>query len=206
MFLALRIPNKSTTVKSIFKIKTFGEYIITNYHKPVGKCISETSLENILQYLEKEYLFCSRIFQNKKAAFIRIHYSHKEYNSECLTLINKKGNISNHFFLYHMKKRSTPNPEAVLFHELAHALHVQCFGDVTKVPDYIIDILQDLCFPIIKQMDNNSQSELFADVLSVGLMYQSPYEKFILFKEIHPDVRNIFKMLVEKMIEKIKVN
>jgi hypothetical protein len=82
-----------------------------------------------------------------------------------------------------MKKKDSITPEAVLFHELGHALHARRFGDVAKVPDDIIELLQNPCFPNFKQMDPMEQSEFFADVLSVGLMYQTPYEKHDIYKK-----------------------
>jgi hypothetical protein len=202
MYLASAIPAKTSTVKTINGIKTFGEYILSHYTKPVGKCITESSLKNILQFLDKEYSFSSKVFSNGKARFIRLHNSHKDYNSECLIAENKRG-LVNHFFLYHMKEKDSLNPEAVLFHELGHALHTQRFGNVTKVPDNIIKMLQDLCFPNLSQIGAVEQSELFADVLSVGFMYQTPYEKYDIYKEINIGDKKVFKLLVEKMIESL---
>ena len=203
MYMALLIPAETSTVKTINGIRTFGEFILSNFTKPVGECISESSLEDILQYLDNEYSFSSKVFSNEKAAFIRMHNSHKIYNSECLTL-GKGKNIINHFFLYHMKKKDSIKPEVVLFHELGHALQAKRFGDVSKVPDNIIDILT-LWFPDLKQLNAAKQSELFADVLGFGLMYQTPYEKYLddSYEKIHPDDKKSFKMLVEKIIENI---
>jgi hypothetical protein len=93
----------------------------------------------------------------------------------------------------------------VLFHELGHAIHAQCFGDVTKVPDNIIDMLQKKCFPHLKQIEAAEQSEVFADVLSVGLMYQTPYEKYDSAKYIHQDDKMAFKVLVETILKNVTV-
>jgi hypothetical protein len=202
MCVALILPKKTSTVKSIIRIKTLGEFILSHYTKPVGKCISEESLRNILQYLDKEYLFTSKVFSNRKAVFIRLKNSHKEYNSECLTTEGGNG-ISNHFFLYHMKEKEAFSPEEVLFHELGHALHVQCYGDISRVPNDIIEKLNDLCFPDLKQLDPAEQCELFADVLGLGLMYQTPFEEIDLYKEIHINDKKEFKMLAEKIIKSI---
>ena len=72
MFLAIRMPKKKSAVKTIMEIKAFGEFIISNYRKPVGECISEKSLENVLTFLEKEYLYCSKIFSNEPLAKLLI--------------------------------------------------------------------------------------------------------------------------------------
>jgi len=206
MYLALLIPAKKSTVKTINEIKTFGEFILSNFTKPVGECISEASLVDILQYLDKKYSFSSKVFSNGKAAFIRIHNTHKVYNSECLALGEGKDSI-NHFFLYHMKEKGSLKPEVVLFHELGHALHTQCFGDVRKVPDDIICKLKTLGFSGIDKLDAPTQSELFADVLGFGLMYQTPYEKYLndSYNKIQPDDKMAYKMLVENIIENLTV-
>jgi len=201
-YLALFTPEKTSAAKSLNNIIKFGENLILQFTKPIGKLITESSIENILQFLEKEYLFTSKVFSKSEAIFILINNSHKIYNSECLILNNDEYN-RNLFFLYHMKKKKSISPEAVFFHELGHALHAQYSGDVKKVPDDIINFLQVLCFPRLKQVDNEEQSELFADVLSVGLMYQTPYEKFDSYKTIHQNDKKEFKNIVEKIIESL---
>lgn len=52
MYLALAIPKADSPVKSLKKIKSFGELILANYTKPIGKALSKASLENILQFLD----------------------------------------------------------------------------------------------------------------------------------------------------------
>jgi hypothetical protein len=104
MYLASRIPSEKSTVKSIHEIRAFGEYILSHFTQPVGKCISKSSLNDILNYLDKHLSLSNKIFPNDQALFIRIPYSHTKYNSECLTAINKR-DIAPRFFLYHMKKR-----------------------------------------------------------------------------------------------------
>jgi hypothetical protein len=184
MFLGLRIPKQTSTVKSINEIRAFGEFILSNFTHPIGECISESSLKEILHYLDEEYKFSTKVFSNKKSCFIRMNNSNKDYNSECLTAKNMDGtDVINHFFLYRMKEKDSISPEAVLFHELGHALHAKCFGGIDKLPNNIIEILQDLCFPEIKTLDSEIQNELFADVLGIGLMYQTPYEKYDVFKD-----------------------
>ena len=199
-YLNLFIPEFTSTVKTIKELKIYGESLLSKFIKPVGKSISANSLENIMQFLDKEYNFSSKVFSKAEAVFLILHNTNTIYNSECLCLNDNKFN-RNLFFLYHMKKKKSISPEAVLFHELGHALHAQYSGDVKNVPDNIIDILQDLCFPKIKQITKEEQSELFADVLGVGLMYQTPYEKMDHYNEIHHSDKKAFKTIVEKIIE-----
>ena len=199
-YLSLFIPQITSTVKTINEIRVFGESLTSKFIEPVGRCVSESSLECILNFLDSEYSFSSKVFSKSEAVFLILHNTHKVYNSECLS-INDNEHSRNLFFLYHMKKVRTISPEAVLFHELGHALHAQYSGDVKKVPDNIIDILHNLCFPDIKQIDASEQSELFADVLGLGLMYQTPFDKYDHYKKIHPKDKKAFKTIVEKIID-----
>lgn len=205
MFLGLRIPKQMSTVKSINEIRAFGEFILSNFARPVGECISESSLKEILHYLDEEYNFSTKVFSNRKSYFIRMNNSNKDYNSECLTAKNIDGtDVINHFFLYHMKEKDSISPEAVLFHELGHAIHAKCFGGIDKLPKNIIEILQNLCFSKIKTLDSEIQNELFADVLGIGLMYQTPYEKYDVFKDnLSKNQKKALKIMVEKIIETI---
>jgi len=202
MFLALRIPKKKSTVKTIKEIKSFGEFILSNYKKPVGKCITERSLKDILQYLEKEYLYCTKIFSNNGAYFIRLHNTHKNCNSECT--IAKKDNKIVNYFLYHMIKKKSITPEAGLFHELGHAIHIKAYGDVNIIPNEIIDILKDIGFPKIKELDINTQSEIFADVLGVGLMYNSPFSIYDVYNEIEMRVKELYNKFALLLFNNIK--
>ncbi|HBE04974.1 MAG TPA: hypothetical protein DCY85_00610 [Firmicutes bacterium] len=201
MFMALSLPSGKTPVKSLKDIRTFGERILAHYMKPG---ISRASLESILQYLDEEYSFLSKVFSKQKAAFILMPYSHKDYNSECL-IVGAGENVVQHFFVYHMREKgeTAPNPEAVIFHELGHAMHARCYGNIAQVPENILCVLQEICFPRIKQLSAADQCEVFADILSMGLMYQTPFEKYDLFQQIHPDIKAAFKLIVEKLLSRL---
>ena len=202
MYITLALPGEKAPAKSLNEIRSFGEQILAHYTKPIGKGILKASLESILQYLDEQYSFSSKVFDKQKAAFILMPYSHRDYNSECLMIDTGEG-IIQHFFLYHMREKgkTVPSPEAVLFHELGHAMHARRFGDITQVPDNILDLLQSICFAKIKQIGTAEQCEVFADVLSVGLMYQTPFKKYDPFDYIHPDDKAVFKMVAEKLLE-----
>ena len=199
-YLYLFAPKKTSTVKTLNKINAYGKSLLEKFKKPIGKRISEDTINNVLQFLDEKYSFSSKVFSKSEAVFLLLHNTHKTFNSECLS-INDNEHNRNLFFLYHMKKKNGISPEAVFFHELGHAIHAQYSGDVKKVPDNVIDILEKLCFPKIRECDNEEQSELFADVLSVGLMFQTPFEKYDSYKTIHNDDKKVFKAIMENIIE-----
>jgi hypothetical protein len=60
-------------------------------------------------------------------------------------------------------------------------------------------------FPNLKQSNADEQMEIFADVLSVGLMQQTPYEKYDLYKKVHPDDKVAFKELIETLLKNITI-
>jgi len=204
VYLAMAIPAETTPIKFLNAIRTFGEYILSNYTKPIGKAISKQSVISIMDYLDEQYHFSEKVFSRQKAAFVLMPCSHRMYNSECL-VIGTETDVIQHLFLYHMRsrERSAPNPEAVFFHELGHALYVRYYGTIEKVPDNIIDSLQQLCFPGIKNLSTSDQCEVFTDVLSVGLMYQTPFEKYDFFSAMHPDDKAVFKKISETLLDRL---
>ena len=204
MYIALAIPGESSPVKSLNAIRQFGREITTQYTKPKGARISKEILESILQYLYQHYSFAAKVFNNQKPIFLLLPYSHLQYNSQCL-IIDDGTKIVQHIFLYNMREKGNDiiNPEAVLFHELGHALQARCFGNITAVPPDILDLLEQLCFPTIKHLNQAAQCEVLADVLSIGLMYQTPFEKYDRFQQIHQDDKAAFKLIVEKLIANI---
>jgi len=157
-----------------------------------------------MDYLDEKYRFSEKVFSKQKAAFILMPCSHHLYNSECLIAGTGTDAIL-HLLLYHMRsqERSVPKPEAVFFHELGHVLHARCYSTIEKVPDNIIDLLQQICFPGIKKISTSDQCEVFADVLSVGLMYQTPFEKYDFFSAIHPDDKAAFKKISETLLDQL---
>jgi hypothetical protein len=47
-----------------------------------------------------------------------------------------------------------------------------------------------------------TKCEVFADILGVGLMCQTPFERYDFFKQIHSDDKAAFKLIVEKLLAK----
>lgn len=207
LFLLINLPSQHTPVKSLKTIETFGEKILTKYTSPIGSGISKNQVEEIMTYLNKEYEFSRKVFKDKKAMFLLLNNSHVEFNSECRIAISQEGQIIQHLFLYHMRSNDINMlfPESVLFHELGHALHARLVKSIpNEVPPKILDFLETLCFPTIKFLTPSQQCEVFADVISIGMMYNSPFSIYDPFPEIHEDDKKIFNMLFKKIISFIK--
>lgn len=117
----------------------------------------------------------------------------------------KRRKIFPHFFLYCLtnKRPDAKTPEAVLFHELGHAIHARWTKDSRVIPPKIVQFLKDLCFPQFDTLPPDQQSEVLADILSVGLMYKSPFAQHDAFSYIHPDDKAVFRELVERILKRI---
>lgn len=201
MLIAMLMPPQTSPVKTLNSIKEFGNSIIKDYKKPIGKAVSEKNVRTILNYLDDRYAFSRKVFSNKKAIIALLDYSNSTYNSHCFITGNGK-DISQHLFLYHMKENSKEmqSPESVFFHELGHALHARYHESLDNVPQKILEYLKQLCFPTIDSVTCEQQCEIFADILSIGMMYDSPFSKYDPFFSMHDSDKKIFNEIVEKMI------
>lgn len=204
MYLALAIPEQSSPLKTIKAIKEFGENILSHYVHPVGPKINENQINEIVIYLDENYNFLNKVFPTRKPIFVLLDYSNVDYNSECMVTYSKT-EMNQYLLLYHMNSiaEDMPTPEAVFFHELGHALHARYTGNMKVVPQKIIDFLKDLCMPNIDTITPIQQCEVFVDILSAGMMFDSPFAKHDPFLDIHEDDKKIFKMLFEKLIDQI---
>lgn len=51
---------------------------------------------------------------------------------------------------------------------------------IAQVPENVLDVLQEICFPRTKRFIVDDQCEIFADVLSMSLRYQTSIDKIII--------------------------
>jgi hypothetical protein len=200
MYILFAIGAGHPPVKTIGNIKQAANHILANYTEPVGEIISKATVSEIMERLDSKYSFSEKVFRRDNIIFAIIPHSHREFSSECMIADTNVPVVC----LYHMSERGVrqkANPIAVFFHELGHVLHIRYFGGPFRVPDYVLNLLSDLCFPTIKEVTKSEQNEIFADVLSIGLMQGTGYEEYDLFKEFHPDDKQVFKTIVEKLIQ-----
>ena len=99
MYLALTMPTQGTPVKTLKSIGDFGEEIIKNYSRPVGKRITKATVIKIMSYLDVNYHFSEKVFSDRKAIILLLDYSNNVYNSECLIWITEK-EVIQHLLLY----------------------------------------------------------------------------------------------------------
>lgn len=201
-YIYLTLPAKTTPVKSLNNIQKFAEHMTNDFSKSIGKHISVENFLKILNYLNKKYDFSKKIFFNEKTTFFILNVSNKNFNNETL-FSGTDENLSQHFFLYAMNQNGVNEnvaPEAVLFHEFGHALHAKYTGDINIIPKETISTLKENCFPTIDSLSSKIQAEILADILSVGLMFDSPFEKYDYFQIMHKDNKKLFKEIAENFL------
>ncbi len=198
-FMYLSMPRKETPVKTLKKIGELSLQIQNDFYSPIGEAIGKNKVQKIMSYLIAKYNFADKVFADKPAIICLLEYSNKNYNSECLVL-KTDSSLSQHFFLYHLNHNCNVNPIAVFFHELGHALHARYSGSLDVIPSNIISLLKRTCMPKIEELPDYQKAEILADVFSMGLMFESAYEKYDCFTTIHSDDKKVFKLMVEKIL------
>jgi hypothetical protein len=208
-YVLLSVYPQDTPTKSLRNIQKTAEYMIGSFTSPVGEHIKMKVVEDILKYLDLKYDFSKKIFKDCKALFAIIDVTKKLYDSECMIAPNDDDKLTFRFFLYCMTKEVGISPEAVLFHELGHAIHARYTGDINIFPKDIIlpkDMMK-LCGWEIAMISPQKQqevlTEVLADVLSIGLMLESPFEKYASFTSIQVEDKRECKKMVESMLSSI---
>lgn len=199
-FLCLSLPSQKSPVKTLREIQKFAMELKDNFCEPIGDKIKKETIQEIMEYLNSKYEFANKVFRDRRAIMCLLDYSNKKYNSECLVL-EKSGIVIQNLFLYHTNKSSNVHPIAVFFHELGHALHARYSGSLSIIPEQIIFFLKNLCMPKIEELSDADKAEVLADIFGIGLMFNSPFDEYDFFKEIHVKDKEMFNRLIVKMME-----
>lgn len=202
-YLFLMLPKKDTPVKTLQNIRVFADDLIHTFTAPAGYHIDPEKVAKIMEYLDEKYSFSEKVFSDGAAFFLVFNVSSRDVDSHCV-ITGKEPKIIPYFLLYSNREVSKHiSPEAVLFHELGHAIHARFTGHLDIIPEEILLFLKDLCFPDILSLSTSELCENFANILSIGLMHDSPFDEFDHFDYIHPDDKKMFKKLVEMILNKL---
>lgn len=201
-YLAMTLPPLGTPHRTLQKIKKSAEFTKKYVCESIGEGITEKRVREIMDAMDHKYRFTELVFGGKKAMICLLDYSHTGYDSEFLTMADEDG-MSHHMVLFHMNENIIIDPEAVFFHELGHALHARYTGSLNRLPEDIIGILEDTCMPQISSLKDSEQMEIIADVLGMGLMYESGFEEYDNFPEIQKNDKSFFHDIVVRMFELI---
>lgn len=197
-YLYLRLYSLGTLSVEDFieNVRKIGNSIKNEFTKKANtNIISVKKLNSILSYLDEKYnFFCG--FETIE--FSIMEYENKKYNS--LLLIEKEAEMSYNFFFFNVKGEIAP--EYVVFHELGHFLHSKCTNGKLNLINEIYEPLKNAGMDI-KNTTSYEQKEFIADILATGLMYQSPYEKYIPFNFLE-EHKLLFKEIAEKIANNLK--
>ena len=199
-YLFLMLPQISSPVKSLQNIKVFANDLIHSFTASTGNHIDPDKVSKIMKYLDEKYSFSEKVFSDGPASFLIFNLTSHEVDSHCVITV-RGSKIIPCFLLYSNREVSKHiSSEAVLFHELGHAIHARFTGNFDFIPEEILLFLKNLCFPDILSHPISEISENFAHILSIGLMYDSPFAEYDHFDYIHPDDKKMFKKLVEMIL------
>ncbi|MGL4902417.1 MAG: hypothetical protein ACRC3I_05050, partial [Cetobacterium sp.] len=70
-----------------------------------------------------------------------------------------------------------------------------------SIPKPFLEIIKIFGFERIEELEEEQQCEVFADILSMGLMLDSPFEKHDIFTPIHRKHKEAYKELVKQIFK-----
>lgn len=202
LYIVLTMPVRKKPKQTLKELENYAKEQLTLCKEGRGYKVSEKIIKEILQYLNEKYQFFEKVFKSTKVAFLILDIKNQNYTSQCLTLKFKEGFCFAFFFyLISDEWKTNRTAEEDVFYVLSLALITQFTGEVNEIPDKFIKLLKDSCIPEIEKLDKDSQKSILATLLSVGLMYGSPFQKFDTNNYIQEDEKKIFNTLVTKMLE-----
>ena len=200
-YLFSTMPRNTRSVASTLSaIEEYAHNLLSDFSAPVGPVIASDSVTSIVEYLNKEYDFCRKVFGDQTGRFIILNSTHKEMDASFAVQPNMRGQIPLFFLYAHREECKDLSPESVLFHELGHAIHLLLTGDFDVIPSQLICDLEALCFPGIASAPVSDQRELLAEVFSVGLMRGSPFQQFDGFDYMEEIVKDVFSRAVKVLL------
>lgn len=170
--------------------------IVNNFYKDdIPNVISQEKLEEILSYLDNKYEFLEKF---NPFIYSIIEYKSKNYDSLLgVRRFPDKGEFEYNIFLFDVKDNKSP--VYIFFHELGHYIHSNITNRKLYIPEDIILKLKDNGINI-ENMEEYQKNDFFADILAIGLMYGSPYEKEDPFFKTKEKNKNLFKDIVNKLL------
>ncbi len=201
-FLLITLPSITTPLLTLQQIEEYAQELLDTYSAPETPVITPDSVTEIMDYLDKEYDFSNKVFLGNMGHFIILNATHKDVGG---TFSVYEGYIGGRrtpvFFLYANKEGGTDTtPECILFHELGHALHYYITGDTNIIPSELIATISALCLPRLPDVPPYMQREIIADVFAVGLMRNTPFERFDRFTFFEEHEKDVFARLVKEIL------
>lgn len=203
-YIAITIPRRKKPKQTLKELKEYANTQMAICKSGDGKLISAEMIEQIMEYLDESFHFSDTVFKGVKykTPFLILNMKNINHTSECMTL-KAQDELGFAFFFYltdvEADKRRTPEEE--VFYVLSLALIAWFTGSIEEIPGNMIELLKKSCIPTIEELGKEEQVSALAELLSVGLMYDSPFQKYDTYDYIHGDDKKLFRHLAEKMFE-----
>lgn len=192
-------PKAWTPRKTMNALSEFAKQVLSEFSESNGNIITVSRLESALRYTEGRYHFFQKVFAEKRPVFAIINNTNKTNNAHCYIGDSPRTSQTS-IFLY---AATGISPEAVLFHELGHCLHLCLTGNPNEIPDGTLDYLAHYGFKSLATATTDEQREVLADVLSIGMMYDSPYADDDPFTLIADEDKKAYHELVKYLLNRI---
>lgn len=205
MFVALLLPSRTTTGKTLAAIRDYGKRLCDKFHEPVGEGFTKSSLLEGLTYLRDNKVFFRKVFPKGRVAFYILPYSHIKYNSYYYTSepgSNSNSGVFHNFFLFGRNSNSSAymNPVNTLVYEFAKALNARLSGDINVPFCKLVEMLGINRYKNISAMPVDKQLEVCLNVITKGLIYNTPYEKYDKLFPTSKEDSELFKVVGDRLI------
>ena len=198
------LPPYISPVKSLKALQTAGSLLESWLQPGSGVFITAEQVNTILDFVESEFGLFSKVLAGYDPVFALVDCCHSEFNSEIVLLHNASGRGILRHFVFNIKPDAIEEvtPEYVFFHELGHAMQIEHDETLEAFPESAVETLLANGFPGFRSIPLYNQQEIFADMMSVGLMFHSPYQELNPFTRLlEPQHQEAYHLLVKKLLE-----
>lgn len=174
-YLAITMPKMTSPVQTLKRIEEYAKDLLSSFSRSPRKPIENKVVNEILTYLDKQYNFSGLVFGESVVKIIILDAENKLVNASFVLVENATRSAPGFLLYANHEDCQNMHPAEIFFHELGHAMQTAITGDIDVLPQVIMDLLDDLCFPGIANAPLNDGREVLADAFGIGLMYNTPF-------------------------------
>lgn len=203
-YVNITLPEPTSPVKTIKVWRNYIDELRDAFISPSGNVITENDICEIMDYLAEKYDFVRIVNPDIRPNYSILNNTNVYKNNECAGIKTLRG-TRNEYFLYNLNEKALAddldvekNPIAIFFHELGHSLYYAYEKEKGIFPIEIIDYLKTMA-PDLGDCTYDVQCEVIADTLAMGMMKDSPFEKYDIFP-LHIQMKESFSKLVDIIV------
>ena len=204
LYIILTIPSHKKPKQTLKELQNYAEKQL-EYCKTESNSITDVRIEKVIQYFDDNYQFMKKVFnyKNRKVPFLILDMKKEDYVSEYLTLEDPDNFL--YFCFFFFASDETENGRTVeeeVFYNFSLALIRKYFGK-DGISDSFVELLKTTCIPKIEEISMDQQIVILAELLSAGLMYESPFQEYYISTLFSNDIKTIYKAVAERMLNAI---